>query len=142
MGWRSNQYDSSSCRVGLNGGTRLLVDRDSVLEIVDTVRELLTDRDRAKTTAAGHSNDGLRLWIKFLQTVVFFLGDALATEARGSAERGYPAVGRRNGVCRCGTISLATRRRYRHGHRWIAGLISAGISASDKLTQAYVAFAF
>ena len=37
------QYDSSSCLVGLNGETRLLVDRDSVLEIVDTVRELLTE---------------------------------------------------------------------------------------------------
>ena len=37
------QYDSSSCLVGLNGATRLLVDRDSVLEIVDTVRELLTE---------------------------------------------------------------------------------------------------
>lgn len=37
------QYDSGSCLVGLNGETRLLVDRDSLLEIIETLRELLTE---------------------------------------------------------------------------------------------------
>lgn len=37
------QYDSGSCLVGLNGETRLLVDRDSLLEIIETMRELLTE---------------------------------------------------------------------------------------------------
>lgn len=37
------QYDSSSCLVSLNGETRLLVDRQSLLDIIDTLEDLLTE---------------------------------------------------------------------------------------------------
>lgn len=36
-------YDSSSCLESLNGETRLLVDRDGVLELIETLRDLLTE---------------------------------------------------------------------------------------------------
>lgn len=36
-------YDSSSCLESLNGETRLLVDRDGVLELVETFQDLLTE---------------------------------------------------------------------------------------------------
>lgn len=37
-------YDSSSCLESLNGESRLLVDRDGVLDLIETLRGLLTER--------------------------------------------------------------------------------------------------
>lgn len=37
------QYDSTSCLVGFNGETRLMTDRDAVVELVEAVNELVLD---------------------------------------------------------------------------------------------------
>ena len=38
-----SQYDSSSCLVTLNGESRLLVSRTDLLDLVDTLQELLAE---------------------------------------------------------------------------------------------------